>query len=152
MAIVLAEMGLVPYRGRVVRTPDLFEGRGAEERRREYLVHRLAFVRACWSLMGRKDVVLYRGLRTEGDWLPRRSRTFLSCTFDLRVARRGFTDFDRGSRFRHSLLMKATVPVERLFMTCMETAAMNRQYCEAEALVLGGPEDPFLPPPPVCAP
>jgi len=46
MAIVLAEMGLVPYRGQVVRTPDLFEGRGAEERRREYLVHRLAFVRA----------------------------------------------------------------------------------------------------------
>ena len=42
--------------------------------------------------------------------------------------------------------MKATVPVERLFMTCVETAAMNRQYREAEVLILGGPEDPFLPP------
>lgn len=148
LAIVLAEMGLVPYRGRVVRTPDLFEGSGSKERRREYLVHRLGIVRACWSLLGRSEVVLYRGLRTEKDWLSRRSRTFVSCTFDLRVARRGFTDFDRGSRFRHSLLMKATVPVTRLFMTCLETGAMNRRYSEAEALVLAGPEDPFLPPPP----
>lgn len=151
VGIVLAEMGVVPYEGQVVRTPDLFEGRANKERRREYLVHRLAFVRASWSLLGRDEVVLYRGLRTERDWHPRRPPTFLSCTFDLRIARRGFTDFDRQSRFRHSLLMKATVPVERLFMTCLETAAMNRRYREAEALVLGGPEDPFLPPPPVCA-
>jgi hypothetical protein len=86
------------------------------------------------------------------EWLPRRSRTFLSCTFDLRVARRGFSDFDRESRFRQSLLMKATVPVSRLFMTCLETASMNRRYGEAEALLLGGPVDPFLPPAPVGAP
>ena len=33
MLIVLAEMGLVSYSGRVVRTPDLFEGIGAKARR-----------------------------------------------------------------------------------------------------------------------
>ena len=42
-AIVLAEMGLCPYSGKVVRDRALFAGDGAKERRRAHILLRLAF-------------------------------------------------------------------------------------------------------------
>lgn len=42
-AIVLAELGLCPYRGKVVRDPDLFAGPWSKPRRAEHLIARLAF-------------------------------------------------------------------------------------------------------------
>ena len=34
------------------------------------------------------------------------------------------------------------MPLERLFMTYLETAVLNRQFHEAEAILLEAPENP----------
>jgi hypothetical protein len=134
MLIVLAEMGLAPFDGKAIRTRDIFQGLGAKKLRRQYLVHRLAFVRAAFRLSGIEEVVLYRGMSSEKSWQDEKG-TLKSWTFSLKVAR-SFADFDRGGKFRHSYLMKRTFTVTSLFMTYLETSEMNLQYKEAEALVL----------------
>ncbi len=141
MHIVLAESGLVTYCGTVVRTPDLFTGIGAKPLRRTYCIHRLAFVRAAFRRAGHSEVVVYRGVASPFDWAEP-ARSIVSCTFNLRVAR-SFASFDRADRFRTGYLMKLTVPVEHLWMTHCETAAMNGRYREAEALVLNRNIGPF---------
>ncbi len=143
MEILLAEMGLLRFRDRIPRTPDIFEGEGTRELRRRYLLHRLAFVRAAFARLGLTQVVLYRGASAEQGWRRRQVRGLVSMTFSLRVAR-ALADFDRKSAQQHAFLVKQTVPIERLLMTYLETAAMNEQYLEAEALVLG--EDPAFQP------
>ena len=141
MAIVLAEMGLVPYRDKIPRTRDIFEGLGGKENRRNYLIHRLAFVRAYFHFLGIKEVTLYRGMATEWEWGERpSSRTFVSFTFSIKLAG-SHCDFNRNSDDKHSYLLKRTFSVEDLFMTNLETDAMNKQYKEAEALVLYHEED-----------
>ena len=136
MAIVLAEMNLVPYRDNMPRTRDIFEGLGRKANRRNYLIHRLAFVRAYFHLLGIKEVTLYRGMATEWEWGKRpSSRTFVSFTFSIKVAG-SHCDLSRNSDKKHSYLLKRTFSVEDLFMTNLETDAMNKQYKEAEALVL----------------
>lgn len=141
MLIVLAEMGLVSYAGKIVRTPDLFDGIGATELRRRYSVHRLAFVRAVFRRAGHPEVVVYRGMASESDW-QERARAITPCTFSLRVAR-AFADFDRGSSVRTSYLMKLTVPAEKLWITYCETEALNGRYLEAEALLLNDGTGPL---------
>jgi len=134
MLIVFAELGLVDYRGTIPRTDDIFQWEMSKDARKKYLAHRLAFMGAVFQLLGIDEVVLYRGMSTETAWEKKR-RSFLSCTFNLAVAR-AFAEFERGNKYRHAYLAKTTVPVDRLWMTYLETAAMNRQYHEAEALVL----------------
>lgn len=134
MEIVLAEIGLVPYHGKIPRTEDIFSGIGRKENRREYLINRLAFIQSYFSLFKLTEVVLYRGMSTEQRWLEL-PRSLLSCTFKLEVAQ-AFSDFVSKSKYKNSYLLKMTCPVERLFMTFLETEALNRQYKEAEALVL----------------
>ncbi len=112
MLIVMAESGLVGYSGTIVRTQDLFDGLGAKELRHAYCVHRLAFVRAAFRRAGYSEVVVYRGMASESRWLEP-SRSIVSCTFSLRVAR-SFAGFRRSSRFKTSCLLKLTVPIERL--------------------------------------
>ncbi|MDP6944101.1 MAG: hypothetical protein QF464_08135 [Myxococcota bacterium] len=130
--IVLAELGRVPYVGRVVRDPATFTGRWSRERRRDHLLSRLAFVRALFRQAGHERVLLWRGLSTPGELLPPFNRTFVSTSFLREVAESLF----RGAEeTRVALLMRQWVPVERLFMTSMETEAMNRQYLEAEAVL-----------------
>jgi len=141
MLIVMAESGLVGYSGTIVRTSGLFDGIGARDLRRAYLVHRLAFVRAAFRRAGYADVVVYRGMVSESRWLEP-ARSVVSCTFSLRVAR-SFAGFDRSSRFKTSYLMKLTVPIERLWMTFCETEQLNGRYREAEALVLNDGIGPF---------
>ncbi len=134
MEIVLAQMGLADFQGKVTRTKDVFSGMGEKSKRERYLIHRLAFMRAYLRKLSLEELVLYRGASTEKAWQPR-PKTLRSYTFSLRVAR-SFAKFDRTSRFRHASLSKDTFPVDRVFMTYLETAAMNRQYAEAEAMIL----------------
>jgi len=142
MEIVLAEMGLVGYRDKIARTPDIFEGLGSKQHRRKYLMHRLAFVRAYFRLLDIGEVVLYRGMKTESE-LKRVERRLISCSFNLRVSRE-LSDFSREKRYRNSYLAKLVVPVERLWMTFLETSQMNREYREAEAVILASPDDPVM--------
>ncbi len=134
LRIVLAEMGLNPYTGRIPRTKDIFEGIGNKQNRRKYIIHRLAFMRAYFSQMNKEEVVLYRGMCSEKNWHSM-SRTFLNMTFSRDVAE-AFSNFDPGSKYRISYLVKMTIPVEKLFMTYLETEEMNQKYKESEALVL----------------
>ena len=134
MNIVLGEMGLITYRGKMPRTKDIFKGLGEKNNRKKYLINRLAFIRAYFSMLNIDEVVLYRGMSNEKKW-RKVNRTYLNCTFSLEVAK-AFSDFERESKYKNSYLVKMTYPIDKLFMTYLETEAMNRQYKEAEALVL----------------
>lgn len=130
--IVIAELGLATFTGRVVRDPELFAGEWSRERRAEHVLARLAFVRATFELLGRTEVALWRGLSTPEPLRPPTNRTFVSATFDRAVAR---SHFGAAGADSSGLLVRATVPVERLFMTYYETSAMNAPFREAEAVV-----------------
>lgn len=58
MKIILAEMGLVPYKGKISRTSDIFEGIGSKANRRRYIIYRLSFMRAYFNLVNTFEVVL----------------------------------------------------------------------------------------------
>jgi hypothetical protein len=137
MEIVLAEMGLVGFTGTVTRTSDVFRGQGARRRRRTYLVHRLAFVRAYFSLLGIDSVTLYRGVFPDGR-AAKPAGSLVSYTFNPEVAR-SFSEPEVRGRVESPVVIKKTVPVKDLFVTYLETEALNAEYKEAEATVL---EDP----------
>jgi hypothetical protein len=134
--IVLAELGLVSYLGKQVRDPVLFDGQWNKDRRSDHILYRLAFVRELFSRLGHSSVVLYRGFSCDGQPAVGHSATFVSATFNLDVASSHFEGRDRA---RTGVLIRQTVPIERLFMTCVETGQMNRQYREAEAVLLCDP-------------
>jgi hypothetical protein len=130
-AIVLAELGLCPYRGTIVRDPRLFDGAWSKQRRAEHLLARLAFTQALFS-----DVTLYRAAAVDGP-LPRaRPRSFVSATFSREVAEAHFAG---GPTTRTAVMWRQVVPAGRLLMTFAETEAMNGRFKEAEALLLGDP-------------
>ncbi|WDV46475.1 hypothetical protein PV797_01965 [Clostridiaceae bacterium M8S5] len=133
MCIVLAEMGLVPYRGKEPRTKDVFKGIGSKENRRRYIVNRLGFIRAYFQLLDISSVALYRGMSSEGTW-SERDRTFLHMTFSVEVAK-AFSNFEN-NKYKTFYMIKATLPVDKIFMTYLETSQMNEKYKEAEALIL----------------
>jgi hypothetical protein len=137
-AIVLAEpLGLVPFHGKQVRDPELFGGSWSKQRRADHILHRLAFVRELFSRLGRSSVVLYRGWSFRGGPASRR-HSFVSATFSRDVAMSHFNERDPATT---GVLLREAVPFERVFMTCLETAAMNRQFKEAEAVLLRSDED-----------
>ncbi|WP_028058496.1 hypothetical protein [Candidatus Solirubrobacter pratensis] len=120
-AIVLAELGLCPFRGKVVRDPALFDGAWSRERRAAHLLARMAFVQ---ELFGGRSVTVYRGSREP------ETASFVSASFSRAVAAENVAG-------RAGTVRAWVVPAERLFMTFMETEAMNRRYREAEAVLLG---------------
>jgi hypothetical protein len=131
--IVIARLGLVPYHGTVVRDPRLFADGWSEERRAEHVVARLGFVRAMLRGEGHDSVWLYRGLTADGPLGVPPARTFVSTTFDRAVAE---SIAGRGPTTVVSVLTGQLVSVDRVFMTFIETAALNRVYHEAEAILL----------------
>jgi len=142
MEIVLAEMGVKDFVGRAIRTEGLFDGAGEKALRRRYLFARLAFLRALFGLLGRDELRLFRGMSSEGRWRGGRERFFSSWTFSFDVAK-SFAAFD-DERMRQSYIVMRTFPVEKLFMTCIETVAMRERFQEAEAVVIHDEEDRLL--------
>jgi hypothetical protein len=139
--IVIAELGLASYAGTIVRDPTLFGGDWSRARRADHVVLRMAFVSALLARCGRRRVVLYRGMSTEGPLGRRDQPALVSATFDRGVAE---SHFDSGTPEATRVLQAQAVPVERIFMTYLETAAMNTPFKEAEAVLLPGPDDaPF---------
>ncbi len=146
MQIVMAEMGLKNYTGRGLRTKKVFDGVGNLENRQKYIRYRLAFLRALFCKLGMKTVELYRGMSSEWDWKTEdllQNRYWSSWTFNYKVAQ-DFADLDPATKYKNSYLLKRAIPVESLFMTFLETDAMNRQYKEAEAIILHEDHDRFL--------
>jgi len=139
--IVLAELGLAPYIGKVVRDPQLFDGAWSRERRAEHVVARLAFVPELFRAADHESITLWRGLSSEHPLEPLPPQTFVSVTFSRDVAESHFTGNERTVV---SVLSRHVVSVERLFMTYVETEAMNRRFLEAEAVLLDDPRfSPF---------
>jgi hypothetical protein len=133
-AIVLAELGLSPYRGRIPRDPDLFAGAWSRSRRAEHIHARLAFTQALLSHSGAAEVTLYRAAASDGPLPAPRPSSFVSATFSRDVADAHFAG---GPATRSAALWREVVPVERVLMTFLETRAMNERFREAEAIVLG---------------
>jgi len=132
-AIVLAELGLVAFEGKQVRDADLFSGSWSKQRRADHILHRLAFVRELFERAGHSSVILYRGFSCKGQPEGSRNTTFISATFSLEVAMSHFNHRDSTST---AILLQQSVPIDRLFMSFVETAQMNRHYKEAEAVLL----------------
>lgn len=131
--IVIARLGLVPYHGTIVRDPGLFAGEWSEERRAEHVIARLGFVRAMLRAAGHDRIWLYRGLAADGPLGAPPPRTFVSTTFDRAVAE---SIASRGRATVVSVLIGQLVPINRVFMTFVETEQLNRVYREAEAILL----------------
>lgn len=133
-AIVLAELGLCRYRGKIVRDPELFTGADTKPRRAEHIVTRLAFARELWSR--HETVTLYRGMATDGPMPARTPSSFVSATLSRDVATE---HFDGGPATTTAALWRQDVPITRLFMTFLETREMNQHFAEAEALLIADP-------------
>ncbi len=131
--VVLARMGLVAYDGTIVRDPATLEDSWDEARRRSHIEARLGFVRALFGRLGQPRLSLYRGMSTPNPIKPARNRTFVSASFSRSVAQ---SHFDGAGPGANRLLRSQQVPVERVLMTYLETAAMNEQFKEAEAVLL----------------
>ena len=136
--IVLAELGLASYAGSIVRDPATFTGPWERGRRAEHIRARLAFLRALFARLGLERVVLWRGLSAETPLQLDQHRTFVSTSFAEVVARSHFDD-SAGRPTR--VLMCQSVPVDRLFMTYLETGAMNDRFLEAEAVLIAHDHD-----------
>ncbi|MDP6940285.1 MAG: hypothetical protein QF848_15780 [Planctomycetota bacterium] len=134
--IVAAELGLCPFEGTVVRDPTLFDPPWDRAARAEHIVQRLAFVREVFSRAGLTEVPLYRAVSCQGPLQAPRNVTWVSSTFSRRVADAFFGDAQDGGP---SVMYAQRVRIERLFMTHLETAEMNRQYQEVEAIVFFEP-------------
>jgi hypothetical protein len=132
-AIVLAEMGLVSYHGKIIRDPGALEGAWSRQRRRAHVLARLAFVQEMLAHAGLSTVTLYRGVALEGPHRTGRLGSFVSATFSRDVAE---SHFDGGAATVAAALYRQVVRTSRLFMTFLETCAMNRQFKEAEAVLL----------------
>lgn len=146
MQIVMAEMGLKDYRGSIQRSSNTFLEFGNKDNRRKYIEHRLAFIRTYFKKLGIKEAILYRGMTTEWEWKPdttNQYRFWSSWTFSYKVGQ-DFAELKPNNQYKNSYLIKRAIPVEKLFMTYIETEAMNKQYLEAEALVLHTDEDRML--------
>ena len=89
LEICLAEMGLITYEGLKPRTKDIFTGLGDKSLRIKYLIHRIAFLRAYYELLGFTELSVYRGMATTSEWqsFP---KTFISYTTDDKVAKSFF--------------------------------------------------------------
>jgi hypothetical protein len=135
-AIVVAELGLCPFTGTAVRDPALFDGRWSRDRRARHLIARMAFVQ---SLFARADVPVYRGITVAvGPLPPPRRPSLVSASFSEDVA---VAHFRAGPPTSTAVLVRQPLPRERLFMTFVETEAMSRTYREAEAVLVGDPDN-----------
>lgn len=131
--LVIAALGLVDFEGKAIRDLSLFDGEWSRARRAEHIVARLGFVRAWLAAAGLETVPLHRGVSTDEAIVPVRNKTFVSTTFSLDVATAHFEAADEGS---NRLVASREVPAARVFMTYVETSAMNAPFKEAEAVLL----------------
>lgn len=134
LRIVMAEMGLIDFNEKIPRTKDVFEGIESKEKRRQYIISRMAFVQAFFKLSGYEEVQLFRGMSTEGT-LFEKPRTLLSASFNPEVGK-AFSNIDRNQQITFSYLIKFTYSIKNLFMTFFETKAFNERYQEQEAVIL----------------
>lgn len=132
--ITAARLGLCDYRGKAIRDPSSLSGIWTEERRAAHIVARTGFVQALWRRAAHPGLMVYRGVGLQtGAELEARGAPLISATLSRDVAESHFNSESAVS----AALVRRQLPVERLFMTFLETAAMNDRYLEAEAVLFG---------------
>jgi hypothetical protein len=128
--ITMARLGLSSYRGKAVRDPAALSGRWAAERRAAHIISRAGFTQALWQRADHPGLMIYRGIGLQGRAALREPATpLISATFSRPLAETYFNSERAGL----SALLRRRLPIERLFMTFLETAAMTTKYLEAEA-------------------
>ncbi len=137
-AIVLSELGLCPFHGTVVRDPALFDADWSRSRRADHLIARMAFARAVWDILADRPPTLYRAAAVDGRLPARAPTSFVSATFSEQVAAAHFAG---GPRTQTAVMWRQVIDPDRLLMTFLETAAMNNQFREAEAVLIGDPSN-----------
>jgi len=138
---VLAELGLGPLSARAIRDPAAFAGQWSRPRRAEHLLARTGFAQELWARAA-GPVTIYRGIGLAGDGrraAPASQLPVVSASLSHQVAE---SHFGSGRAIAGALYRQPLEP-GRVFMTFLETAAMNRQYAEAEAVLLAG-RGPFF--------
>jgi hypothetical protein len=136
--IVLAELGLGALSARAPRDPEIFTGDWSKRQRADHILARMGFAQALWR-RARGPVMLYRGIAVPGQPAPadspgRRESPVISASFSSEVAESHF----RSPGAVAAALYRRRLAPEQIFMTFLETAAMNRQFLEAEAVLLAG--------------
>lgn len=138
---VLAELGLGPLSARAIRDPAAFAGQWSRPRRAEHLLARTGFAQELWARAA-GPVTIYHGIGLAGDGrraAPASQLPVVSASLSHQVAE---SHFGSGRAIAGALYRQPLEP-GRVFMTFLETAAMNRQYAEAEAVLLAG-RGPFF--------
>jgi hypothetical protein len=131
--ITMSGLGLSSYRGKAVRDPAALSGRWAAERRSAHIISRAGFTQALWQRADRPGLMVYRGIGLQGSAALRGPATpLISATFSRPLAESHFN----ADRAGLAVLLRRRLPIERLFMTFLETAVMNTKYLEAEAILI----------------
>ncbi|GII04080.1 hypothetical protein [Planobispora takensis] len=125
--------GPCAFAGRAIRDPKTFAAGWGKERRAEHIVVRSAFTQALWELCT-GAVVVYRGMALRGP-LESRPVSPVSATFSGQVAEAHFDAPETAA----GALSRQRLTVERLFMTFLESSAMNERYLEAEVPLFADP-------------
>jgi hypothetical protein len=131
--IAIAELGLAPYQGKILRDPMQTMGAVSLDRRKTHVIVRMGVVQAMFESSGRDRIILYRMESSEGPLRPRRfSSTLISASFRMDIVQEmsGWADPKRTVA-----LYRQAVPIERALMTYLETEAMNHPFREAEAVL-----------------
>ncbi|WP_294230700.1 hypothetical protein [uncultured Shimia sp.] len=139
--LALADLGLCPFDGRILRDTTEMSGDKALPHRKRHILTRLAFLRAAFNMLEITHVPLYRVIYSDAPLTRPRPTGFTSATFSQAVALRFLKD---GQSKRHAALYWQQVPVTRLFMTHLETPQMRGLYDEREALLLSAPSGPLF--------
>jgi len=130
--VVMAEMGIAPFRGTIVRDPETFAGTWRRARRADHVLWRAAFVRAMLAALRLETLELHRGIGSEAALDPARGATLESWSFHRGVAE-GVAGTE--GEAAHRVVHTRSIPARRAFMTYLETRAMNAQFLEAEAVL-----------------
>ncbi len=133
-AIVLAELGLCPYQGTIIRDEDAMCGAFSRERRAEHLLSRLAFSRALWSGIG-AGAFTYRAYSSESALRAAQPASFVSATLSREVA---LSHFGGGPATRAAAIRRSPLDPALALMSFLETRSMSERYREAEVVLIGG--------------
>ena len=138
---MLAELGLSRSAAGSFATRRCWKKPWSKARRAQHLITRLAFIQAMWGGIGQDAVVLYRGAAVDGPLQEPPPQSFVSATLSREVA---MAHFEGGATTQVAVLWRQRVLVARVLMTFLETRAMNGRFQEAEAVLVGDPENrPF---------
>jgi hypothetical protein len=132
--ITAARLGLCSYQGKVIRDAASLSGAWSEERRAAHILIRTAFAQELWRRAAHPGLMIYRGIGLQGDaGFETASVGLISASLARTVAESHFS----AASSTAAALLRRELPVERLFMTFLETSAMNGKYLEAEAVLFG---------------